>query len=222
MSRCAIPDVAFGIDQGKSSGWGLMRVGTGRFIDTGLARTARHRRRALELALAACEGDVSRLLVMLEDHTKMPITRLTRADFKTRRRAGSRRGAPQRSTGSIIGQGDSRGRWLERLDDLDHPRILRDKVEPRVWRIRVLGTTGGGEERLKRLACQWASTRVGLPIRDHNQAEGVAITAFCALDGLARLEQRRRKARERAQLGRLVQQSLELGDDEDSDDDEEG
>lgn len=215
-----IPDLALGVDQASVSGYGLRWIG-GAYIEHGLARSNKDRTKLLDRIRALIDGDMARLLVMFEDHTKMPLTRLTRFDRKTKR-THSRQGAPEKQTATIIGMGDARGRWREKLEDLGHSKMLRDAIEPRIWRAR-LGVRGRDSEALKRDACRWATQRLGQPITNHNHAEGVCLTEFCAFDGVARLEQRRAKARSRllASKARAAQLSLdvdELGDDDEEDD----
>lgn len=183
--------VSVGIDQGSRSGWG---VAHGRnVVAHGVASTWRHRLAVLEYARALNAGTLRGVIVMFEDHSGIPLGRLTRDDHTTQRRGRS--GAPERSTASILGQGSNKGRWLEQLDMLGHPHAARDKVKPHVWRAK-LGITGKiGTDRAKLAACNIATAAVGAAITDHDEAEGIAITIFAALDGVMRFQLRKAEAR---------------------------
>lgn len=198
-----------GLDQAAHSGWAIGVLSPKpTVVAHGVAQSHAERRAVVELALQHA-SDPRQLLVMFECHSAMPLSRLTRHDRQSRRQG--RPGAPERSTASILGQGAARGRWDEQLDMLGHPERLRDQVEPRTWRARVLGTTRGDTEALKALAKAWASSYVGEPIDDVDEAEGIGICAFCLFDGVARLEGRRRVARLQARARRDEQKQLELG-----------
>jgi hypothetical protein len=183
--------ISIGIDQGGRSGWGIAE---GRNVFAhGVATTHAHRLAVLEHARARNGGTLKGVIVMFEDHSGIPLGRLTRDDHTTERRG--RAGAPERSTASILGQGANKGRWLELLDMLGHPVALRDKVKPHVWRAK-LGITGRiGTDRAKLAACQIASGIVRELIEDHDQAEGICLTQFAALDGVMRNEMRKAEAR---------------------------
>lgn len=200
------PRVSIGIDQGGRSGWG---IAAGRsVIASGVARTHAQRMAVLELARSRNGGTLKGVVVMFEDHSGIPLGRLTRDDHRTERTHG-RRGAPERSTASILGQGSNKGRWLECLDMLEHPQALRDKVKPHVWRAK-LGITGKiGTARAKLAACQIASAAAGARIDDHDQAEGVCLALFAAIDGVARFEKRKAELRTSA---RGVRQRARQGD----------
>lgn len=200
-----------GIDQAERSGWGIAQPAHGlahTFLAHGVARNHAERKAVVQRALECAGGDIRQLLVCFEDHSGMPIDRLTRHDRTTPRQ--SRFGAPERTTASILGQGAAKGRWEALLDDLGHPATLRDAVEPRVWRRRVLGTAKGTADQLKHLAATWATMRLGEPIFDADEAEGVCITAFAALDGVARLAQRRAAQRTSYRERRDRERQLEL------------
>lgn len=199
--------VSIGIDQGGRSGWGIASGRT--VIASGVATTHAQRLAVLELARARNGGTLKGVIVMFEDHGGMPLGRLTRDDHRTERR-GPRRGAPERSTDSILGQGSNKGRWLECLDMLEHPKALRDKIKPHVWRAK-LGIVGKLDTAHAKLAaCQIASAAVGTRIDDHDQAEGVCLTLVAAIDGVARLEKRRAESRASARAGRQRARQGEL------------
>lgn len=190
--------ITLGIDQGRRSGWGIAVGRT--IVASGVATTAAQRTAVLELVRTRNGGTLAGVLVMFEDHGGMPLNRLTRDDHTTERR-GPRQGAPERSTDSIITLGEPRGRWKEQLELLGHPQALLDKVKPHVWRAK-LGIRGRGTAELKRDACRVASMTIGVPIDDHDHAEGVCIAMFAALDGVMRLEVRKAKARATARDAR--------------------
>lgn len=198
--------ITIGIDQGARSGWGIAVGRT--VVASGVATTAAQRRAVLELARDRKGGSLRGVLVMFEDHSGMPLQRLTRDDHRTERRG--RAGAPERSTASILGQGSNKGRWLEQLDLLGHPKALRDKIKPHVWRAK-LGITGKiGTARAKRAACDIASAATGMRIDDHDQAEGVCLALFAAIDGVMRLELRKAHARATAKGSRQRDSQGEL------------
>lgn len=198
--------ISIGVDQASRSGWGIAE---GRHVIAhGVATTHAQRLAVLELARARNGGTLKGVIVMFEDHSGIPLGRLTRDDHKTERRG--RAGAPERSTASILGQGANKGRWLELLDMLGHPQTMRDKVKPHVWRAK-LGIAGKiGTDRAKAAACQIASAAVGETIDDHDQAEGILITMFAALDGVMRNEARKAEARANARNARLQGAQAEL------------
>jgi hypothetical protein len=180
--------IALGVDQARHSGWA---IANGRHaLHWGAATTHAHRRAAVELAISVA-GGAKHLLVMFEDHTKMPIGRGTRDDKDTRRDGPN---FVVRSTASIIGQGKAYGRWLEVLDMLGVPHVHVDDVEPRVWRAKV-GVRGKGTDELKREALKVASGYAGAPIVDDDVAEAVCLAVFGSIDGTARNEKRLREAR---------------------------
>jgi hypothetical protein len=198
-----------GLDQARRTGWGLSLPAERRVVESGVATSHEERLTVLEQARALAGGDMRRVFVLFEDHSGIPLTRLTRADRATRRQG--RAGAPERSTASILGLGAQRGRWEELLDMLGHPPSLRDDVEPRTWRARVLGTVGGTADYLKAVAGGWASAHLDREVTDLDEAEGVCIAAFAAQDGLARLGQRRQAQRLYARDKRDARRQLELG-----------
>lgn len=219
MSRPPLTAV-LGLDQAAHTGWGIALVtrGAPRVVAHGMVRNdsqdgdkcfAEHRavgERAAELA-----GGAAHLLVLREYHGGMPLSRLTRDDRDTRR--SGRSGRPERSTDSILGLGGAWGYWVAVLDSLGHPRRLRLSVAPQDWRARVLSPRRGASEvELKQLAIQWASCHVRQSITDADQAEGIAITAFAARDGMDLLEQRRLKQRLYARGRREERRQMVLGE----------
>jgi hypothetical protein len=183
--------IAIGIDQAGRSGWGIAQGRT--VVAHGVATTWRERLAVLEAARGLNNGTLRGVLVMFEDHSGMPLGRLTRDDHRTERRG--RAGAPERSTASILGQGSNKGRWLEQLDMLGHPHAARDKVKPHVWRGKLGISNRGGADSGKLEACRIASAAVGMAITDHDEAEGICLAMFAALDGVMRFEVRKAEAR---------------------------
>ena len=207
-----------GLDQAAHSGWAIGVLSPKpAVVAHGVAQDVDERQRVVELALALAGGTDAwgrfapaprQLLVMFEQHDHMALDRLTRNDRRTKRQGPH---FVERGPKQIHGMGKAYGRWDEQLDMLGHPERLRDQVEPRTWRARVLGTTRGDTEQLKALAKAWATSYLGEPVDDADEAEGIAICAFCLFDGIARLEGRRRLARLQARARRDEQKQLELG-----------
>lgn len=199
-----------GLDQAHRTGWGIGALVDGLppvLVRHGVAKTHAERRAVVELALSYAGGDPRQLLVMFEQHDHMALDRLTAKDHRTKR---SGQHFVQRGPKQIHGMGKAYGRWEELLDMLEHPERLRDEVQPRVWRQRVLGTSRGTSDQLKLDAQTWASAMVGVLIDDPDQAEGIGITAFAMRDGVARLEQRRIATRIQARGKREEKRQLEL------------
>ena len=141
--------ITVGIDQARRSGWGL--ADGRKLVASGVAIDHASRLAVLELARTRNGGTLRGVLVMFEDHSGIPLGRLTRDDKHTARKSG-RFGAPERSTASILGQGAAHGRWLELLDMLEHPKAHRSSIKPHVWRNK-LGLKGVGTDEYKRKAC---------------------------------------------------------------------
>lgn len=199
--------IALGIDQAARSGWGIS-VGRS-VVRSGVASTHAERKAVVELARELAGGDLKQVLVMFEDHSGMPLGRLTHADRTTPRKG--RQAAPQRNTATILGMGAARGRWEAVLDDVGHPKSLRDDVEPRVWRAK-LGVQGKDSDALKLAACRWATAHMLKEITDTDESEGVCLAAFAGIDGVARNEARKAQARTEARDKRGQRKQLELGE----------
>jgi hypothetical protein len=170
------PTVVLGVDQASRSGWALHR--TGKIEASGVCKNARERALVVEMALALA-GSPKALLVVLEDHTKMPLSRNTQFDSFTKR-------APSRNAAVIIGMGDARGRWREQLELAGVPLSHFLMVEPRVWRKAVFGggASSMGTDQAKALAVSWSSQLCGRRIEDDNEAEAVAIASWGGRHGL--------------------------------------
>lgn len=184
IDAIADADVAvLAIDQAKRSGYAVKYRGA--IVSHGTALKSIERAEVLAIALRYS----LHVLVVLEDHSKMPISRGTRSD--------RRGGKVVRSTATLIGIGKALGRWEERLDDVGHLPSMRLYVEPRVWRARVLGSQpesmrcgyARGLESLtdvwKARACLYASTLLRTPVPDDNAAEAICMAEWGALDGIA-------------------------------------
>jgi hypothetical protein len=189
------------------SGWALVVVEGRQCVGHGLVRRAKERQAVVAQALARAAVEGGRLLVVLEDHAAMPLSRLTRFDPATKRKG--RQGAPERSTRSILGQGKSLGRWHEQLDLYEHPEALRLGVEPRVWRRRVHGVVAGD---VKGAALGWAAAALGVVLSDHDEAEACGIAMWGAVDGVQRAERERAIQRLYARGKRNERRQLELGE----------
>lgn len=189
-----------GIDQASDSGWALVPIADDRVTllrpaACGLARSAADRQHVLRQALTHCGGVVESLLVVLEDHSKMPLSRGTKHDKRRHALSALTGEGAQvtRGTAQLLGMGDARGRWREQLDLLGHPERLRLMVEPRAWRARIYGAAGD-TDLLKSKALTWASARIGRVLDDHNIAEGICLASWGAIDGIAALEAKRSAA----------------------------
>lgn len=196
--------VVLGLDQGNKTGWGIAPE-RGRVVRHGLAKNVADRVAVVQLALEYVCGDASALFVMFEQHDHMPATRLTNADHTTQRK-GPRQAAPERSNASLIGMGKNYGIWLGMLYVAGlHPSHALE-VQPSTWRSRVHGTTRGD---VKKAAVDWARAYLGEEPIDDNHAEGVALTVFASIDGLARYDAERMKTRIE---GRAKRAAVKQGD----------
>lgn len=198
--------ISIGIDQGRRSGWGIAEGRT--VFAHGVATTHAERLAVLELARTRNMGTLRGVIVMFEDHSGIPLGRLTRYDHTTERRG--RAGAPERSTASILGQGASKGRWLELLDMLEHPKTMRDHIKPHVWRGKLGISNKLGSAKAKAEALAFASAAVGETITDDDQAEGIGLTLVAAIDGRMRFELRKAEARKKARGARRAGSQGEL------------
>lgn len=195
--------IVLGIDQASESGWAVHTGPGGRVVAHGVARTWQDRHAAIQCALdhAGSVGSAAELLVVFEDHSGISLKKGTR-------------GKPTRSTASILGLGAARGRWDEALDRVGHPDSKRIQVEPKDWRGRVLGLGEHASTDLcKKCACEWATRQLYEIITDHNEAEGICITCWGALDGLSVWQGRRNleRAKARGKKQAKKQGVLDLG-----------
>jgi len=198
------PTIVLGIDQAKASGWAIATPG-GRVLQHGLAKHHGEREDALHEALRYAHHAADDLLVVFEDHGAISLS------YGGRKRADGQDQAPKRNAAMLLGLGAARGRWDELLDGIGHPEVLRLKVTPRDWRARVLGVGQSiGTDALKRRAVEWATRHVGREVTDHNEAEGICICAWGAIDGVAVLAHQRKATRMVSRVKRAAQKQLAL------------
>lgn len=199
--------VVLGLDQGARTGWGIAPE-RGRVVRHGLATTPAQRIEVVRLAVEFAGGDPRSLFVMFERHDHIPLDRLTVRDRQTVRR-GPRQAAPERpSDGAVVyGMGRSCGRWHGLLDASGVPESHRLEARPNDWRRRVHGVTCGD---VKRAAIDWASRYLGEPIEDDDHAEGVCLTAYGAIDGLAAYDRTKQQARLESRAKREAEKQAEL------------
>lgn len=189
--------VILAIDQAEHSGWCVHYAGVWHH---GMARKAVQRNQAVHVAFQIAHEAQAKLLVVLEDHSGMPLTRGTRFDQDRRRGSYAGHADVIRGTATILGMGAAAGRWLEQLELMGHSPSWTMRVEPREWRAKLIGNHGDSEA-IKKRAIARASQTVGRAIEDHNEAEAIAIAEWAALDGVARFfgareaERVRRRAR---------------------------
>lgn len=154
--------IVLGIDQAAVSGWCIARRGIGRpeIIAHGIATKATERRDIIARALLSC--DVTRgekMAAVYEAHTT----------------GGGDRWNPA----TMIGIGDSRGRWMEALELAGVPRRLCIGVPPHTWRAAMIG-----RHRMKRE--QWKAAAVlscrgrGVEVASDDEAEAVLIAMWGA------------------------------------------
>ena len=189
------PRVIVGIDQAARSGWAVHSGGQVRA--SGVARSARERLEVVQAALSAAGGDTRLLLIVLEDHGKMPLSRRTQYDAATKH-------APSRNAATILGMGDARGRWREQFELVGVPLSHFVLVEPRTWRLAVFGrgAPSMGTEAAKELAVRWASQVRGEPIADDNEAEAIAMASWGAREGVQVYQARLHEAQVRGRAQR--------------------
>ena len=197
------PDIFVGIDQAAHSGWCI--VARGAAVAHGVACDELEVVRVVAKVRELCDSDLARVLVVLEDHSDVPLSNKAQFDPRT--------GAPSRNTASILGMGDARGGWRQEFGRFGHPARLRMLVTSEDWRMRVLGVSNRlGTDALKDEAKRWATAKVRAPISDDNEAEAIAIASWAALDGMARMEHKRMTSRIKARVkrGRASQGVLAL------------
>lgn len=200
------PRVVLGVDQARASGWAVHALG--RIVASGVARNAADRRAAVELALAQA-GAPRELLVVLEDHGKMPLARLAHYDTESGE-------GPKRNAAAIVGMGDARGRWREQLELVGVPLSHFVLVEPGVWRRAVFGRGAPalGTDAAKALALRWASQALGRVLEQHDEAEAAALASWGAREGVltfqARLHEAQARGRASRSAARRVGEAMEL------------
>ena len=186
--------IILGIDQARRSGWAVFK-GAG-IVASGFVYDTPGMVGVLDVVKAFADGDMTRVLVVFEDHSGIPLS--AKARF-------ARGHAPQRNTATILGIGAARGRWETALDLADHPERLRLSVEPQDWRARVLGLVpSASTERCKQAAGAYASQLIARAVTDDNEAEAVCIACWGSLDGVASLERERMQRRMRDRIKRMA------------------
>lgn len=166
-----------GIDQATSSGVAVFDVVRRRCVLSGTVRGAQEQQRVL-LSLGELPGfSWSSLLVVLEDHGRVP-----------RRK--------NKSTRTVLALGESAGRFRALLSIYEHPEQNLLTVTPSTWR-RLLGPMPRGTRRprWKAEARAWASMHLGHAVTSDDEAEAICIAAWGAWDGLARWSQHTRRLR---------------------------
>jgi hypothetical protein len=159
-----------GIDQAQRSGWAVHDLR--RFVLHGFTTNADEQQDAVKAVRKLPGFDISRLLVLFEDHSNIPASS----------------GIP---TKNILSLGDSRGGWRMLLEILKHPPSQRMLVEPSEWR-RVMGVRINlPRAAWKKSALFWATVVAGQPVTDDNEAEAMAIAQWGAVDGLFRWAKKR-------------------------------
>jgi hypothetical protein len=95
--------------------------------------------------------------------------------------------APLRSykyTGQVLALGGALWLWFDSLVRIGHPEDMRLGVTSRDWRRRVLGVSEAvGRDMLKDEAVRWAEAYAQKPGLTHDEAEGIAISAYASLHG---------------------------------------
>lgn len=198
------PTHVLGLDQASNSGWGIAPV-RGKVVKHGVARDSMERAEVLRLAFDFVNGVLANLLVTFEDHTGFW------QNYGTNRTADGHHQAPKRNAAVPISLGEARGRWFEQLELAGHPKLLCIGVKPSEWQPRVLGVPQSiGSAMLKHHAKLWASQHMGKQITDENEADGICITAWGALDGISVLEHGRKEIRVRERVKRVRRRQMAL------------
>jgi hypothetical protein len=172
-----LPAYVLAVDQAKRSGYAAVELELGRkLVLHGWAETSAQRQRALKTMRTLPGFDWSRVLVVFEDHSTIPL------EFTRGQGAGAKKTVMAKR--SILSLGASLGRWDELLNILEQPETQRIRVEPREWR-RVLSTGCNlNTSAWKAQAKLWATGACGARIEDDNEAEACAMATWGAFDGL--------------------------------------
>jgi hypothetical protein len=117
----------------------------------------------LEAAEGLAKANSALLWVIFEDHTKIP-ARMAR------------------STATLVGMGDARGRWHEQLDLRGHAKSQRMAVTPQVWRGAVLGAfyASAKTDVAKAAALRHAGALTHRECTSHDAAEAVCLGQYAA------------------------------------------
>ena len=139
------------IDQARVSGWAVISPDR-KVMEHGVARTYLERRAAVESAMG-----YPLLAVVLEEHYKS---------------------CGRMSSMSVLGMGESRGRWMEALAAAGVPAARISRVTPTDWRRCLFGKARGKDSAAwKREAQAWCRTMHRL---DVGPDEADAICMGCA------------------------------------------
>jgi hypothetical protein len=154
------------IDQASVSGVAMGALcddGSLKRVSFGVAVSAAQRTKHLQDALLRADLKIHDLAVVMEDHMHIPAS------------AGW-------GSGTLIGMGDARGRWREKLEDLGHPRHMLFDVDMKEWRGDVLGRrfATARKEIAKPEAIRWAEGKTKITGIDHNAAEAVCLLYWAA------------------------------------------
>lgn len=154
------------IDQANVSGVAMGALcddGTLKRVSFGVAVSAAQRTKHLQDALLRADLKIHDLAVVMEDHTHIPA-------------------AAGWGSATLIGMGDARGRWREKLEDAGHPRTMLFDVDMKEWRGDVLGRrfATARKELAKAEAIKWAEGRTKIKDIDHNAAEAVCLLYWAA------------------------------------------
>jgi len=91
-------------------------------------------------------------------------------------------GGPFAGARTMAGLGAAWGRWDGALRACQHPMRRVVRVYPQTWRAAVLAPRWGAtSEQLKHLSATVASSIVGDPILDHNEADAINIGKWATL-----------------------------------------
>lgn len=156
--------IILGIDQAATSGWCIVErnvggiLGRHRALDHGTCRKAVERRDIIARAVGAAGGPDG-LVAVYEQHGVGRSERWTPA--------------------TMIGVGDSRGRWLEALELAGVPRRQCIGVPPQEWRRAMIGPRRLDREAWKAQAVLSCRGR-GVTVASDDEAEAVLIALWGA------------------------------------------
>lgn len=159
MSIPGVQAAVLGLDPARSSGWALWLPST--IASSGVCTTAEDRRAIVVDAKVQARARGLPLVVVYERHTV----------------GGGARWTPD----TMMGMGESRGRWLEQLELADIHRSHIIGVTPGTWRRAALGKVTATMRRgdLKSLAVESCRLR-GFVVSCDDQAEAILIALWGA------------------------------------------
>lgn len=185
MSAPGVQAAVLGLDPARASGWALWLPST--IVASGVCATSQDRRACIVDAKVQAAARGLPLVVVYERHT-VGGRRVTRRD-------GSQGSSWNPAT--MMGMGESRGRWLEQLELAEVPRSHVIGVTPGEWRRAALGSRTAimARDELKALAIESCRLR-GYDVRDDDQAEAILIALWGAQASaeVRILAQRKRRA----------------------------